>query len=531
MTRSKAKTDVPIAGLHLECDRVGLLAALVAATSSLPARPTSPVLAGVRLDAADRELTVSSFDYDVSTRIRLDASVLGAGTVLLEGKRLHDLLKKSRGESVRIFAAGAKAVVEPGPSRFELGTLPIAKYPVLPDLPKPGGTVFVQQFLGTVKKVLLAVGQDGAMPMLAGVRMEFGPDTMTLVATDRYRLTVAEIPWFPDDPEAEHAPLLIPAAILKTIATRWKAATGRARIGIGGGIGGGTGGVGGLGISGGASTEATTTSGVVGFAHGAESCTARLLPGEFVSHRTLFAPAYPLGVVVETAPLKAATELITLVAGGAAPVELAFAPGEVVVSTGAANAAHGSEAVPALYDGPPFSVSFNPQHLLDWLGASDRGFVRIAIARPSKPVVLTGHDTPVPTGDNGVRYLMMPKPAPGQTEHADPPLPDYASGRPMLPWHAAEYVTEFGDGCPSRALRRGRTSRKEIAEALAQLANPLYPADVADRPGAVLLRNLSAEVDAFARWRKTSTPVCAARCASCGGSTATRSAAFRPGPA
>ncbi|GAA1996968.1 DNA polymerase III subunit beta [Catenulispora subtropica] len=493
MNRTKAKAAAPIPDLHLECDRTALLAALVAATSALPARPASPVLAGVRLDAADRELVVSSFDYDVSTRIRMDASVLSAGTVLLEGKRLHDLLKKSRGESVRISTAGAKAIVEPGPSRFELGTLPIAKYPALPDLPKPGGTVFVQQFLGAVRKVLLASG-PGPMSMLAGVRLEFGPDTLTLAATDRYRLTVAEIPWFPDDPEAEHAPILVPASILKTIAARWKAATGRTRIGNG----------------------SAETVGVVGFAHGAESCTARLLVGEFVKFRTLFAPDYPLGVVVETAPLKAATELITLVADGTAPVELAFAPGEVVVATGGGDAAHGSESVPALYDGPPFSMSFNPGHLLDWLGASGRGFVRIAIARPSKPVVLTGHDTPVATDDDGVRYLMMPKTAAGLTANPDPPLPDYLSGRPMLPWHVTEYVAELGDGCQVRALRQARTSRKDIAAALEQLANPLYPGGVADRPGAVLLRNLAVEADVFARWAKGAkgaSPACRAGCA------------------
>lgn len=511
MNRTKAKAVAPIPDLHLECDRTALLAALVGATSTLPARPTSPVLAGVRLDAGDRELVVSSFDYGVSTRIRLDASVLRAGTVLLEGKRLHDLLKKSRGESVRISTSGAKAVVEPGPSRFELGTLPLAKYPALPDLPKAGGTVFVQQFLGAVRKVLLAVGQDGAMPALAGVRMEFGADTMTLVATDRYRLAVAEIPWFPDDPQAEHAPLLIPASILKTIAGRWKAGTGRTRIGNGAG----------------------GPEGVVGFAHGAETCTARLLPGEFVKHRTLFASGYPLGVVVETTPLKAATELITLVAGGASPVELTFAPGEVRVSTGAADTAsttaHGAESVPALYDGPTFSMSFNPAHLLDWLGASGRNFVRVAIARPSKPVVLTAHDTPTATDDDGIRYLLMPKPVPGQDALADPPQPDYTSGSPMLPWHLREYVTEVGDGCQTRALREAKAYRKEIAAALEQLGNPLYPDGIADRAGSVLLRNLIAEAETFARWAKATSAGCDARCATCGGSgRKTRTATNRP---
>jgi DNA polymerase-3 subunit beta len=507
VNRTKAKDAAPIPELRLECDRAALLAALVAATSALPARPTTPVLAGVRLDAAGRELIVSSYDHGVSTRIRLDASVLSAGTVLLEGKRLHDLLKKSRGESVRISAAGAKAVVEPGPSRFELGTLPVAKYPALPDLPKAGGTVFVQQFLGAVRKVLLAVGTDGAMPVLAGVRVEFGPDTMTLVATDRYRLTVAEVAWFPDDQDADYAALLIPAAVLKSIASRWKAATGRMRIGNGGAAVGGTG-------------------GVVGFAHGAETCTARLLPGEFVQYRTLFAPDYPLGIVVETAPLKAATELITLVAGGTAPVELTFAPGEVVVSTGAgdAGAALGSESVPALYDGPSFAVSFNPAHFLDWLGASSRAFVRFAIARPSKPVVLTGHDTPMATDDDGIRHLMMPKPPPGQNVHPDPPLPDFANGQPMLPWHVAEYVTDLGDGCLNRALRRSRASRKEIAATLENLVNPLYPDGVGDREGAVLLRNLIAEADTFARWFKASSPICDAGCPHCGGRSGRRSA-------
>ena len=42
---------------------------------ALPVRPASPILAGVRIHADNEELTLSSFDYEVSANSRIPANV------------------------------------------------------------------------------------------------------------------------------------------------------------------------------------------------------------------------------------------------------------------------------------------------------------------------------------------------------------------------------------------------------------------------------------------------------------------------
>src|SRR5205823_14108330 len=70
----------------------GVLAEAVAWTArSLPARPPVPVLAGLLVEAGPDGLTLSGFDYEVSTRVTVDADVLEGGRVLVSGRLLADI--------------------------------------------------------------------------------------------------------------------------------------------------------------------------------------------------------------------------------------------------------------------------------------------------------------------------------------------------------------------------------------------------------------------------------------------------------
>lgn len=359
------------------------------------------MLAGVRLTADDAHLTVAAFDYDVSATVVLDAAVTTPGEMLLHGALLHDLIKNARGRDVTIRAEGSKAIITPGPSRFELQTLPVEDYPALPTFPTGGGTVYVQQFIAAVKKVYTATGVDDTIPMLTGIRIEFDGDRMVLVSTDRFRLATTELTWFPDNPGAEHPPMLIPGRLLKLIATRWGKTTGRLRI----------------------SLDSGTGDGVAGLALNQDTFTCRLLFGEFVRYKSLFPKQYLTAAVVETKALHEAARLVGLVADRTSPIRLDFAPGQITLSAGAGDEAQGTETVPAVYSGEHMAVSFNPSFLLDGLSVAGQGFIKLSFTTPAKPAVLTAHTDPAATDADGFRYLMMPLRVPGQ-QTADPATPE-----------------------------------------------------------------------------------------------------------
>ena len=86
--------------------------------------------------------------------------------------------------------------------------MPVVDYPELPELPEISGTVDGAEFAEAVKQVQIAVSKDETLPLLTGIRVEINGDTMTLLATDRYRLAMREIKWNPRNPDVQAAVLL-----------------------------------------------------------------------------------------------------------------------------------------------------------------------------------------------------------------------------------------------------------------------------------------------------------------------------------
>ena len=61
--------------MKFRVERDALAEAVAWAARSLPARPTVPVLAGLLLETTADGLVLSSFDYEVSGRVDVDADV------------------------------------------------------------------------------------------------------------------------------------------------------------------------------------------------------------------------------------------------------------------------------------------------------------------------------------------------------------------------------------------------------------------------------------------------------------------------
>ncbi|NEE55793.1 DNA polymerase III subunit beta, partial [Streptomyces sp. SID8455] len=79
--------------MKIRVERDVLAEAVAWVARSLPARPPAPVLAGLLLKAEDGALSFSSFDYEVSAKVSVDAEVDEDGTVLVSGRLLADICR------------------------------------------------------------------------------------------------------------------------------------------------------------------------------------------------------------------------------------------------------------------------------------------------------------------------------------------------------------------------------------------------------------------------------------------------------
>ncbi|MFD0423590.1 MULTISPECIES: DNA polymerase III subunit beta [Streptomyces] len=371
--------------MKIRVERDVLAEAVAWVARSLPARPPAPVLAGLLLKAEDGALSFSSFDYEVSARVSVDAEIDEDGTVLVSGRLLADICRALPNRPVEISTDGVRATVVCGSSRFTLHTLPVEEYPALPQMPTATGTVPGEVFASAAAQVAIAAGRDDTLPVLTGVRIEIEGDTVTLASTDRYRFAVREFLWKPEDADAS-AVALVPA---KTLLDTAKALTSGDTVT--------------LALSGSGAGE-----GLIGFEGAGRRTTTRLLEGDLPKYRTLFPTEFNSVAVIETAPFVEAVKRVALVAERNTPVRLSFEQGVLILEAGSSDDAQAVERVDAVLEGDDISIAFNPTFLLDGLSAIDSPVAQLSFTTSTKPALLSGRPAVDAEADDTYKYLIMP---------------------------------------------------------------------------------------------------------------------------
>lgn len=371
--------------MKFRVERDVLAEAVTWTARGLPARPPVPVLAGVLVEAnQDGTLTLSAFDYEVSARVVVAANVSEPGTALVSGKLLADISRTLPDHPVEVSTRESKVSLTCGSTRFTLLTMPLEDYPTLPQMPPSTGFVAGDIFTNAVQQVTTAAGKDDTLPILTGVRVEIDGSKMTLLATDRYRLAMRTLEWQPDAPDTV-AVALVPA---RTLSDTAKSLGTSPQIAL--------------------ALGSLTGEGLIGFESGTKRTTSRLLDGEYPKVTSIFPTSSQAQAIVETATLAEAVRRVSLVAERNTPVRLRFDVGSVVIEAGQGEDAQASEQLPAELTGEELEIAFNPQYLLDGLGALPHPYARLSFTQSTKPALLTGQSSVDAEPDESFQYVLMP---------------------------------------------------------------------------------------------------------------------------
>jgi DNA polymerase III subunit beta len=404
-------------------ERDALAEAVAWIARSLPSRPVLPVLTGLLLQAADDGLTLSCFDYEVSARISIDADVSEAGTALVPGRLMAEITRSLPGHPIEVDDKD-DVTLTCGPASFSLVTLPIGEYPRLPELPRLAGTVDGGVFATAIGQVTPAASRDDTLPVITGVNVEIDGGTITLVATDRYRLAIRELDWNPARPGAGST-LLVPAKTLAD-AARMMAPGVPVRIMT-------------RGTDEGSGSAAARAEAMIGFESGGRRLTTRLIAGEYIKYSSKFPADFGSYADMPAAPLAEAVRRVALVAERGSSVRLSFEPGKVTIEAGTKGQARARESVAADFKGEESAIAFSPQYLLDGLAgaltaaagtpaaapqaqaqaqdgtaAAKEGRIRLQFTGPTKPALITGSVQVEGAGEVGegavpdYRYLVVP---------------------------------------------------------------------------------------------------------------------------
>lgn len=352
-------------------------------THIIPSRPAMPILAGVKIDAADGLMNLSVFDYDVTARHHIEATVDDPGTIVVLGKLLSDIAKNLPAEKTTLVTEGTRLLIRSGKARFSLQLMPESDYPELPQVPQVLGQVDAETFSHAVTQAAVSVARDEGRPILTAILMEFEGDKVMMTSTDRFRLSQITFSWTPADPSVK-AKAQVRGSLLRDIA-RFMDTTQNVTLDFD-----------------------PETHNLMGIENAGRVSTTQLIEGDFPAVRTLFRDEYPIQAVVNRQELLDALHRVSLVTDGNATVRCHFAEDELTLSAGAADESQASEVIASDLDGEEITVAFNPGYLVDGLKAFDEPYVRIKMTDALKAVEIDGQQEADSDESMDFRYLLVP---------------------------------------------------------------------------------------------------------------------------
>ncbi|MGI8422438.1 MAG: DNA polymerase III subunit beta [Gaiellaceae bacterium] len=369
------ETDVTVgAGMKVVVARDALVARLGIVARAVSTRTAMQVLSGVLLRAEAGQLHLAATDMELSLRSSLEASVEGEGAVVVPGRLLVELARLLPVGEVQIEHRADEGVVriEAGSASYRLHTYAVEDFPRLPELDAVG-TFAVDRaaLLETIARVSRSASRDESRPVLTGILARFAGGTLTMVATDSYRLSVKETPLQGEAPELD---AIVPSRALGELQ----------RI-----------------ASEGDTIELGVHENQVVFGSSGVWLTTRRIDGQFPNYKQLLPETYEHELTLPRAELLEVVRRTSVMAQRNSPLRLRFAEGELTVSAQTADVGEARESLPIAFTGEPLEIGFNADFLRAGLESVSADEIKLRLISPLRPGLLH-------SDEDAFSYLIMP---------------------------------------------------------------------------------------------------------------------------
>jgi len=364
--------------MKLTASRQSLLDSLIVVSRAVSARAALQALSGILISTEQDQPRLRATDMELGLEVGLEGDSEVAGTVVLPGRLLVEVVRSLPDGPVTLELRQAERDVEitAGSSRFHLRTLPADDFPRFPRPESDPIELPADALQATVARVARAASRDEARPVLTGVLVTVEGSELTMVATDSYRLAVKRTALDGAGVE-EKVEANIPARALRELARLIEAAPDDpVRVWLG-------------------RNQAL-------FGVGQALLNSRLIDGQFPNYRQLLPESFEHEVKLPRAELLEVTRRVSQLAQRNAALRLSFGEGELVVSAETPDLGDAREALPAPFKGEELEIGFNPEFVRDGLESVESAEVVVKLISSLRPGLLE------PADADDFSYLVMP---------------------------------------------------------------------------------------------------------------------------
>ncbi len=368
--------------MKFSCNTKDIAAAVGAASKVVNAHTTVPILSNVLLQAEDGKIAVRATDLELTLEHAFPAEIAEGGSVTVPAKLFSSYLGNLPTGMMELTGTPTRASVKCERSNYDFHALPAEEYPPLPAATRGSHfTIAAKKFReGIDATIFAASGEEARGAVLMGTLLEIEGDSLTMVATDGYRL--ARFTTTLDDGITGSEKYIVPSRALAEAARN---------------LGGGEQ----IAVSalGAQSNQLQMTSGTT-------AITVRLVDGQYPNYQQVIPAKFDRSLTLGTAALIGSLRRAELVAGDrASMVKLAVANQTLIVTASSDVSGNAYEELEVEQTGEDLTIAFNARYLVEILNHIKSEKTVIEFLGPLSPAAIR----PLEPLDAGQQlYVLMP---------------------------------------------------------------------------------------------------------------------------
>lgn len=367
--------------MKVAVDRSVFLKSLGHMQSVVERRGTIPILANIKLDAADEQLELTATDMDMAEVERVAAAIDEPGSVTVPAHMLYDIVRKlPEGAEVRLEEKNGGVSISAAKTRFSLPTLSPDDFPAMAEGDLAHTFVLASaECKALVEKTRFAMSAEETRYYLNGVYLHTaeheGSSVLRAVATDGHRLARVEVAL---PAGASGMPgVIVPRKTVFELSKLLEEGTGDVKISL-------------------SETK-------IRFVRGEAVLVSKLVDGTFPDYDRVIPRGNDRIMEVEALALARAVDRVSVIsADKARGVKMSLEPGVLTLSASSQEQGHAQETLEVAYSAEPVEIGFNARYLMDVLGQIDGELVQFVLSDASAPALVRD------TADVGALYVVMP---------------------------------------------------------------------------------------------------------------------------
>lgn len=343
---------------------------------------TIPVLQNISIksDGSDA-IEIMATDLDVSIRCRCEAAVKQPGVMLVQARKLFDVVRSLPEAEIHLKKDDQSwAVLQCERSRFRIVGQPEDAFPSVPEFKEAKMSLAPDVLRYLIEHTIFAITQEESQRYaLSGAQFVFGKGVGRMIATDGHRLAFVERKGIGEDVK-EEIKVLIPRKTLNEL-LKMSADAGEGAVMF------------------------ERDDNHLFFQIGPRVLISRTLSGQFPNYELVMPKESNHSMLVETERISAAIRRVALMADEKSRgIKLKISDGKAEMTSNSSEMGEARESVAVEYGGPEINVGFNSQYLLDFLQSCGSQEVYFEFKDVQSQAQLR------PKGDSeyDYRYVVMP---------------------------------------------------------------------------------------------------------------------------